>query len=153
MGTRRFAVDHQAVERDLGRFSHPKEFVVDRVAPGETAGDLPKNCHLLPFWSRKTATPVATKSYLLSFSTTLRIPETVGVPDLVCPHAGYCEGWRCRLACAGRVPLIILSHLRDVGRAFSARRQTGMADLLLSCRTEYAGSSIAAKFSGPGTFH
>jgi hypothetical protein len=47
----------------VGLRQPPKELVADRVAWGEAAGDLPKNCHLLPFWSRKTAKPVATVSF------------------------------------------------------------------------------------------
>jgi hypothetical protein len=45
----------------------PKEFVVERFARGETAGDLPKNCHLLPFvaiCSRKTVTPLSIDPFL-----------------------------------------------------------------------------------------
>jgi hypothetical protein len=50
------AISKTRTNRNLATFpwpitpthSPPKEFVVDRVAQGKTAGDLPKNCHLLP---------------------------------------------------------------------------------------------------------
>jgi hypothetical protein len=42
----------------------PKEFVFNRVA--RAAGDLPKNCHLSPFWCRKTAALIATVPFLLA---------------------------------------------------------------------------------------
>jgi hypothetical protein len=34
--------------RSTYAFATPKELAVDRAARGETAGDLPKSCHLLP---------------------------------------------------------------------------------------------------------
>ena len=56
---------HEAVESELGYVCHPKNSLSNASRGGETTGDLPKNCHLLPFvavCSRKTVTPVSTVS-------------------------------------------------------------------------------------------
>jgi hypothetical protein len=55
-------VDHQVVESKLGFVCHPKNSLSIASRGGETTGDLPKNCHLLPFvavCSRKTVTTVS----------------------------------------------------------------------------------------------
>jgi hypothetical protein len=39
---------HEAVESELGFVCHPKNSLSNASRWGETTGDLPKNCHLLP---------------------------------------------------------------------------------------------------------
>jgi hypothetical protein len=41
-------VDHQVLESKLGLVSHLKNSLSIASRGGETAGDLPKNCHVLP---------------------------------------------------------------------------------------------------------
>jgi hypothetical protein len=67
-------VDRQAVESELGFASRLKNSLSIASRGARRIGALPKNCHLLPFRNRNTATPVSTVSFVPCPSRTCRPP-------------------------------------------------------------------------------